>query len=330
MWFEVLGFCPSRKTNKRITYVILHMLYSVLQPTTSKNIYNRLVTRLQAGESPKDVYNEVEEYCKQCNPSNPMTCLESCEIWNLKKKSQEYIKSKDGNYIEFLNVLKSVRRIQILQIFSKQSSSLKDIQQKLKAEKFYQSLSSIYNYVEPLVKFHLIEEENKIYKITDDGRRVSELIDKEIFQELPSRSKGREEILLKTLIDRANTYDELAKIIPRKVLPRVLKRLLLKELIVKNSPCDRVFYFITKRRPTRKLSPTELRIFHAIPKNDGIPARELSNKVGITIRRTYKYLRRLRLKRHVSKHERDLTFAISPKGRNIIESINAVLNIISN
>lgn len=135
--------------------------------------------------------------------------------------------------------------------------------------------------------------------------------------------------MLKTLSNGVNTYDALAKVVPRKELPRVLKRLSLKGFIVKNNQLGRVFYFKAKRRPTRKLSPTELRIFYTIPKNDGISVKELSSNVGINIRRTYKYLRRLRFKRHVLKHEKLVTFALTPKGNNLVKSINTMLNIIT-
>ena len=328
MWFEVLGGCLG-ETLIRITYVILLMLYSLLQPTPSKDTYNRLIARLQAGENPKEVYEEIEEYCRQCNPSNPMTCLESCELWTLKKKNQDYAKNGVGNETDLLNTIKNTRRIRILKNLSAQPSSLKDLQQKLKEEGLYRSQNSLSHYLMSLVKLHLLEEEGKVYRLTEKGIKISEIIDKETFQELPSESKGYEEAVLKTLNNRACTYADLAAVIPRKVLSRVLRRLMLKSFIVKDSSCDRVFYFLAKRRPTRRLSPTELRIFHAIPKNDGISVRELSGRVGISIRRTYKYLRRLRIKRHVLKHKKDVTFTLSPKGISLVKSINTVLNIIA-
>ena len=66
------------------------MLYPILHPVSSNDICNQLVAKLQSGENPRRVYEEVEEFCKRCNPSNPMTCLESCDVWALKKKSQDY------------------------------------------------------------------------------------------------------------------------------------------------------------------------------------------------------------------------------------------------
>jgi predicted transcriptional regulator len=64
------------------------------------------------------------------------------------------------------------------------------------------------------------------------------------------------------------------------------------------------------------LSPTEKRIFKAIPKT-GIPARSLSREVGINLRRTYKYLRRLRDKKLVFALKMPRTYELTQSGTEI-------------
>lgn len=297
----------------------------------SKNIHSQLAKRLQEGENPEEIYGEIEEYCNQCKPSNPMNCVELCEIWKLKGKFQEHLKGGwRGNLsLDIVNPIKNDKRIKILEILSTQSYNLEELQQKLKEKGYCHSRSTIHHYCEPLTRLRLVNEEGNLYKLTEGGRRAYEVLAKGGFQELPRNSKGYEEAVLKMLRDRVGTYDELSRVVPRKVLPRVLKRLKVRRLIVRNSPSDRVFFFAAKRRPTRRLSPTELRVFHALPKN-GISVRELNRKVGINVRRTYKYLRRLRFKRHALRYRRNATFAITPKGLQLVEALDTVSNIIQN
>lgn len=298
---------------------------------TTKNIINQLEKRLQEGEKPEAIYAEIEDYCNQCNPSNPMTCVEFCEIWKLKGKYQRYVRKDWRRSIpqDLINPIKNDRRIRILEVLSTGSYSIDNLQQELKEKGCYQSRSMIQHYMEPLVKLHLVKEEDGFYKLAEDGRKVYDVWAKSGFQELPANSRGYEETILKLLMSKRGTYDDLAQIVPKSVLPRTLNRLKAKELIVRSSPPGRVFFFAAKRRPTRRLSPTESRIFYALPKT-GISVGELSKKVGINIRRTYKYLRRLRFKRHALKKSVDATFAITPKGIHLAEALDAVSNIIQN
>jgi predicted transcriptional regulator len=60
-----------------------------------------------------------------------------------------------------------------------------------------------------------------------------------------------------------------------------------------------VFYFKTKRDSDGlEVSPTEKRVYANIS-NEGIPAKKIATKTGISLRRTYKYLRKLRGKKLV-------------------------------
>lgn len=98
-------------------------------------------------------------------------------------------------------------------------------------------------------------------------------------------------------------------------------------MIIKSNLSGHIFYYASKKRPTRKLSPTEMRIFKALPK-EGISVRELSEKVGISARRVYKYLRRLRCKRHIEKVEKTTVYKVTDTGRRLAQSLNTAYTLI--
>jgi DNA-binding MarR family transcriptional regulator len=111
--------------------------------------------------------------------------------------------------------------------------------------------------------------------------------------------------------------------VPRHELALPLRRLEAQKLVTRSEPTARVLYFAAKRRPTRKLTPTELRIFKALPKH-GLSATELSDAVGINRRRVYRYLRRLTIRRHVVKRVVTPTYRLTEAGRRLVEGLRAV------
>ena len=64
-----------------------------------------------------------------------------------------------------------------------------------------------------------------------------------------------------------------------------------------------------------------MRIFKALPK-EGISVRDLTEKVGISARRVYKYLRWLKHKRHVEKAEKTAFYKVTDAGRRVAQSLN--------
>ncbi|MDQ1280980.1 MAG: Helix-turn-helix transcriptional regulator [Thermoproteota archaeon] len=307
------------------------MLYNDVKMKNKKTLISRIEKELQEGENLEDIGAEIEEYCNQCNPTNPMTCVESCEIWRLKGKYQGCIgKSwKQSDPQNMINNLKNDKRVKILEVLSTGAYSIEDLQQELREKGYRQSRSMIQRYVEPLVKLNLVREENDYYRLAEEGEKAYSVWAKSGFQELSANSRGYEEAILRMLVRKNRTHEDLTQAVPRRVLPRILSRLQAKELVVRSSPSGRVFFFAAKRRPTRRLSPTESKIFYALPKT-GISAGELSKKIGINVRGTYRYLRRLRFKRHALKKNVDATFAITQKGTQLAEALDVVTNIIQN
>ena len=83
---------------------------------------------------------------------------------------------------------------------------------------------------------------------------------------------------------RPKTYKELNQLIPSKSVARVLQRLSAAKLIQTPEERDYVYYFRTKRDPTKlKLSPTEEKVYGNIP-SEGISAGKLADRTGISLR----------------------------------------------
>jgi len=114
--------------------------------------------------------------------------------------------------------------------------------------------------------------------------------------------------------------------VPSKSLSRVLTRLRKRRLITKNPDSEYVLYHKIKGQPKIKLSPTEKRIFKAIPKA-GISTRDLSNRVGINLRRTYKYLRRLRNNTLVLALRMPRTYELTQSGTEIAQLLEEVARL---
>lgn len=260
-----------------------------------------------------------EENCRNCHPLTPLTCASTCEVWKLKNEFRKlYHKMKAPNYMtELLNTLKNRRRLQILEIISKGQHSAEKIQRKLKALGHFHSQGTIrQEYVDPLIKVGLAEESQNKYWATLFGCKLNELVKDSISLEnvLPPHSEGYEEKVLLTLLEAPKTYEQLESLIPAKSVTRVLNRLQKAGLVETAKENDYIYYFKTKRDPRKaKFSQTERKVYDNIPA-EGIPARKLAEKTEITLRRTYKYLKRLKRKKLAFTRKKPKTYALTEKG----------------
>jgi predicted transcriptional regulator len=199
----------------------------------------------------------------------------------------------------------------------------------LNGKGYYHSRSTIATtYVEPLVNVGLVQEKNSKYRLTLYGRRFKDLLsDFNVEDSLPPHARCYEENVLRKLKDGAKTHSDLAEFVPENSLSRTLQRLKERGLVSKSkSPCY-ILYFRTKKVPKRKFSPTEKRIYDAIPEV-GVSVPELSEKVGINLRRTYKYLRRLRKRRLVFTRRRPRTYELTSSGRKIANFLEEAANLV--
>jgi len=233
-----------------------------------------------------------------------------------------------GNHLsELFNAVKNVRRLKILDIVSTVPCDIKELQKRLKNSGYYHSCSTISEYLEPLLKNGLVKKEGNRYTSTLYGRQINAMLKGLTLENaLPKHSGCYEEFVLRELLHGAKSYEELAKSVPS--LARVLKRLQEEGLITKKRSADQVFYFKTKRRFNERLSPTERKVLTAISEA-GISARQLSKLVGINLRRTYKYLRRLGDKQLIFNKNVPLTYELTDSGKEVANFLDELAMFIS-
>jgi DNA-binding PadR family transcriptional regulator len=115
--------------------------------------------------------------------------------------------------------------------------------------------------------------------------------------------------------------------VPTKSVARVLNRLEKGQLIEATKENDYIFYFKTKRDSNKEaFSITEKRVYENIPL-DGISAGRLAAKTGISLRRTYKYLRRLKGKKLVFTRKKPKSYALTAKGVEVALVIKKILEL---
>jgi predicted transcriptional regulator len=266
-----------------------------------------------------ELLKRAKETCDSCRPLTPIMCLTRCNIWKLKNELRKlHKKMKNPNFTaNLLNALKNRRRLRILEILSNGRYSAVRLQQELKNLGYYHSRRTIAEeYVNPLIEVGLVERSRNKYYTTLLGCKLNGLTKdfSNIGELLPPHSECYEEKAIEALSERPKGYEELRHVIPVESLSRVLKRLQEANLIVKGSQNSYIFYFKTKRNSEQeKLSQTEKSVYANIPE-EGITAKKLADKTNISLRRTYKYLRKLRGKKLAFKRRRSKTYTLTKKG----------------
>lgn len=266
-----------------------------------------------------DLVEEAERTCKTCKPLTPIACITDCKNWKIKNEFKKmYPKASEPNFVhKLLNTLKNKRRLEILEIISNRQHSITQVQHELQNRGFSHSQQIIsQEYIQPLIQTGLVSEHHDWYIATLFGQRISELaLDfRDVGELLSPHSECHEEIALSTLTKGPETHEGLEKTIPKKNLARVLNRLEKAELTNKITDKQYIFFFRTKRDPhLSELSPTEKKVYDSIGK-EGISAQKLAGEAGICVRKTYKYLRRLKGKKLVFTRKKPPLYTITAKG----------------
>ena len=264
----------------------------------------------------------MQETCKNCSPTSMLECVTNCNIWKTKNEMKDLRKTTQNPMftMQLLNTLKNKRRIQTLQILCGGRRTTDKIQQELRSSGYYHSQGTIEEeYISPLLKTELAAEDHNGYTATLFGRKINEFLKdfNEIADYLPAHSECHEEALLNTFLGGPKTYEDLQKTAPAKTIPRMLGRLQHKGLIETNKEKDLVFFFKSRRDLNKETcSSTEKRVYeNIIP--EGISARKLAAESGISLRRTYKYLRRLKGKKLIFMRENPRRYTLTEKGRKL-------------
>ena len=279
-----------------------------------------------------ETLRQVDNICQHCESASPMVCAERCEIWKTKNELLEMNGTlcADNYFRGLLNAMKNDRRREVIDALSERRHSIEDLQEYLRDKGYYHSRRTIGNsYVEPLLEAGLVRKDSNKYRLTLYGRKFRDVLSKfDVEDSLPSHSRCYEEILLRKLKDGPKTYEDLVGPVPQNSLSRTIQRLMEEGLVVKTKSSDYVFYFRTKKAPKKKFSPTEKKIYEAIPEA-GASARELSKEVGINLRRTYKYVRRLRKRRLVFRREKPRTYELTSSGGEVADFLEEMANLVS-
>ncbi|NWG10404.1 winged helix-turn-helix transcriptional regulator [Candidatus Bathyarchaeota archaeon] len=266
-----------------------------------------------------NIINQGEQNCKNCRPLTPLTCIASCKIWEQKNELRTlYEKMKNPNFmINLLNTLKNKRRLQILDLISKSKQSVPRLQKELKISGYYHSQQTIAKeYLMPLINVGLAKENENLYSSTLFGCQLKEITKNhhDIDDILPAHSECYEEIVLDMMLTKSRTYEDFEGVVPTKSIARTLNRLQKANLVQTTKENDYIFFFRTKRDLHKaEFSPTEERIYQNIPEG-GISARKLCEKTKISLRRTYKYLRRLKGKKLVFTRKKPKVYMLTTKG----------------
>ena len=279
-----------------------------------------------------EIVKQVDSICQYCEPISPVNCVERCEIWRAKNELLEMNGTlyAEGHVHDLLNAVKNDRRQKVMKALSERPRSTKGLQEYLKSKGYYHSQRTIASaYVEPLVKAGLVKEDGSKHRLTLYGQKFLDVLNRfSVENPLPSHSNCHEEIVLKKLKNGPKSYANLVESINRKILSRSLKRLTENGLVTKSKIQDYVFYFRTKKVPKKAFSPTERKVYEIVPEV-GMSAREISKKVGINLRRTYKYLRRLKKKRLVFTRKKPKTYELTPSGMELANFLEETANLVS-
>ena len=236
--------------------------------------------------------------------------------------------AQNEKLVRLLNAIKNRRRLKILQILSKCPRDLGELRVELKDEGCYHSLNTVEKYIEPLIETQLVRTANRRYTLTSLGKEIQDILSRNELEPFSPHSNCYEELCIQALRSGRRTYQELTSILEPSTLQRVLKRLEKAELIVRNHSSDHVFFSTINGKLDGKLSPTERRILNAVKRNrgPGVSARELSKLVGINLRRTYKYLSRLKQKKRIAQWRRPVSYELTKKGESVAKCLEEIAN----
>lgn len=280
-----------------------------------------------------EVLRILDEQCRKCSPVTPLECISRCKTWKLKNELRRLHETiENPNFMkDLMNVLKNDTRLHILQAIAKSRLSISKLQQELKKTGHLHSQDTITEeYLRPLLEVGLAAEAQEQYYATNFGGRLTELIEDstEIVNFLPMHSECYEETILKALLSGPKTFEDINELVSQKTVSRILKRLKTAKLMKTPKERDYIFFFKSKRDPTmEKLSPTESKVYNNII-DEGISVKKLANKTALSVRRIYKYLRRLKGKKLIFTRKTPKTYTLTTKGEKLAWLLNDLHNLV--
>ena len=271
--------------------------------------------------------------CRTCAPLTPLDCITRCNVWKLKNELRTLRGTMDNpNFVkDLLNVLKNNTRLHILRAIVKGRHSVSKLQEQLKKAGYTHSQETINEeYLRPLITVGLAAEAQDQYYATMFGGRLNDLLEEfpDFVEILPSHSECYEETALDALLSGPKTFEEMEACISPKIASRILKRLKTVDLIDAPEERDYVFFFQSKRDSGKEtLAETENKVYDNIP-SDGVSAKKLADKTGISVRRTYKYLRGLKGKKLVFTRKTPKAYTLTSKGEKLASLLRNLQSLV--
>ncbi len=279
------------------------------------------------------ILQNLDLECKNCAPVSALECISNCNVWKLRNELRMLCEAMENvNFMKnLLNVLKNETRMTLLQTIIKGRYSVEKLQQELKKAGYPHSQETIKDeYLHPLLGVGLAAESQDQFFATTFGSRLAELIKNlpEFTMVLPAHSECYEEGILKALFCGPKTFEEVKGYVPTNIVSRILKRLKAVGLIDTPDDRDYIFFFRTKRDRTKEtLATTEYKVYHTIPE-EGISAKKLSQESGLSLRRTYKYVRGLKGKKLVFARKTPKEYRLTEKGERLAWLLNEVQKLV--
>jgi predicted transcriptional regulator len=280
-----------------------------------------------------ELLRTLDAECRNCAPLTPLKCITRCNVWKLKNELRQLRETMDNpNFIKDLfNVLKNETRLHVLSAIVNGRYSVSQLQQELKKVGHSHSQDTINEeYLRPLIEVGLAAVAQDQYYATMFGGRLTELLGSfpEFVNVLPAHSECYEETLLSTLLAGPKTFREVEAFISPKIAARILKRLKTADLIETPEERDYVFFLKSKRDPNREtFSSTERKVYDNISE-EGISAKKIAEKTGISLRRTYKYLRGLKGKKLVFTRKTPKAYSLTDKGEKLASLLQGLQNLV--
>lgn len=280
-----------------------------------------------------ELLRTLDAECRNCAPLTPLKCITRCNVWKLKNELRQLRETMDNpNFIKDLfNVLKNETRLHVLSAIVNGRYSVSQLQQELKKVGHSHSQDTINEeYLRPLMEVGLAAEAQDQYYATMFGGRLTELLGSfpEFVNVLPAHSECYEETLLSALLAGPKTFREVEAFISPKIAARILKRLKTADLIETPEERDYVFFLKSKRDPNKEtFSSTERKVYDNISE-EGISVKKLAEKTGISLRRTYKYLRGLKGKKLVFTRKTPKAYSLTDKGAKLASLLQELQNLV--
>ncbi len=280
-----------------------------------------------------EMLRTLDAECRNCAPLTPLKCITRCNVWKLKNELRRLRETMGNpNFIKDLfNVLKNEMRLHVLSAIVNGRFSVSQLQQELRKVGYSRSQDTINEeYLHPLMAVGLAAEAQDQYYATMFGGRLTELLEgfPEFVTVLPAHSECYEETLLSALLAGPKTFQEVEALISPKVASRVLKRLKTSGLIETPEKRDYVFFFKSKRDSKKEtFSVTEWKVYNGLSE-EGISAKRLAEKTGLSLRRIYKYLRGLKGKKLAFTRKTPKTYGLTVKGEKLATLLQGMQDLV--